>query len=157
MGIWEYEPNTLSFKHAGLKCEIRRNMDRHAGHLCGYVELPEGHPWWALSVRDDYLDVDVHGGVTWGPEPLGPPGTDPIGWVGFDCAHTGDRRPWSQFDDGEYRDLEYVTAECRGLADAIRAAEAAAKTEPAESVRERALRSLGPEAVRILEEAARKA
>lgn len=38
---WEDEPRELSFTHAQLRCELRRNgMDC----WCGYVAVPEGHP-----------------------------------------------------------------------------------------------------------------
>lgn len=46
----------------------------------GYVRLPEQHPWYGLE--DWRVPVDVHGGITYGP--------DPDGWIGFDTLHAGD-------------------------------------------------------------------
>jgi hypothetical protein len=65
--------------------------------LNGYVRLPEGSPdrIFGDAARDadqagyDLLsDVDVHGGLTYGP--------DPHGWVGFDTCHAFD---WWAIDD----------------------------------------------------------
>lgn len=60
------------------------------GHRCGYVLLPEGHPWWAL-LRREGVDLDevaeAHGGITY---------TDDEGWIGFDAMHAFDR--WVEVD-----------------------------------------------------------
>lgn len=69
MEVWE---------HAGLRCAIVPN--RHLGMFNGYVRLPEDHP--GRHGTYDQIDVDVHGGLTYGP--------DPDGWVGFDTGHFGD-------------------------------------------------------------------
>lgn len=47
---------------------------------CGYVRLPEDHPW--RHMPGESIPVDVHGGVTYGP--------DGDGWIGFDTMHAGD-------------------------------------------------------------------
>lgn len=39
---WDTEPNEDHFEHAGLQCAIYRH--ERSGHLCGYVQVPEGHP-----------------------------------------------------------------------------------------------------------------
>ena len=71
------------FEHAGLTCKVAK-MD--LGHWCGYVKRPESvEPvrWTSDydSKHDELLasEVDVWGGVTYGP--------DDDGWVGFDDAH----------------------------------------------------------------------
>ncbi|KAA8828143.1 hypothetical protein [Bifidobacterium myosotis] len=46
----------------------------------GYVNLPEGHPWRRLE--DWQIPADVHGGITYGP--------DPDGWIGFDMMTAHD-------------------------------------------------------------------
>jgi len=72
------------WEHAGLRCAIVPN--RQIGMFNGYVRLPEGDP--RRSGKHDDLDMDVHGGLTYGP--------DPAGWVGFDTGHAGDY--WSPDD-----------------------------------------------------------
>lgn len=86
----------------GLDCAIYAGT---LGSLNGYVRLPENHLDWQIADaldavgreqrlrrfgRDlpagyDFVDVDVHGGLTYGP--------DEEGWVGFDTAHHGDLWP----------------------------------------------------------------
>lgn len=56
------------------------------------------------------------------PEPGEPDG---VWWFGFDCAHSGDLSPRREFEplfnDGSYRDIEYVTEQVRSLAQQLRA------------------------------------
>lgn len=74
------------FKHVGLDCKV---VKTDMGHWCGYVRRPEDvEPvrWTSDydSKHDEVIDaeVDVWGGVTYGP--------DDDGWVGFDDAHARD-------------------------------------------------------------------
>lgn len=59
------------------------------GYGCGYVGVPEGHPWHGMEY-DDLRDVDVHGGLTWSENYIR--GDEEAGWwwVGFDTSHVGD-------------------------------------------------------------------
>lgn len=57
------------------------------GHLCGYVGVPQGHPWFGESDYD--VDATVHGGLTF----AGSLDEDGLWYVGFDCAHSGDLCP----------------------------------------------------------------
>ncbi len=112
---WLCEPDSLDFTHAGLNCAIRRVFG--SGHLCGYVRLPECHPW-SVCRSEWEVPAQVHGGVTFGPEGLAG-GRDDL-WVGFDCAHIGDLIPAAPSDrGGEYRDLAYVKAQCESLAQQV--------------------------------------
>lgn len=108
------------------------------GAWCGYIGVPPEHPWAAAKSAHGhggnpdgtYLDdVDVHGGVTFGPCV----GDDEIRhteapadtlYVGFDCAHYGDAVPGLRVLGGVYRDLDFVRGEIRRLADQARAAAA---------------------------------
>ncbi len=81
------------FEHAGMSCEITDEM----GHWCGYVQTPEDLP--PVRWRSDYdskqeevldPDVEVWGGVTYGP--------DDEGWVGFDDAHAESIVEHREFD-----------------------------------------------------------
>jgi len=71
---------------------------------------------------------DVHGSLSFAGELHGVEGH----WFGFDCAHAGDLKPGYEYsfgDDCEYRDIEYVRAECRSLAEQLAAVAATAPQE----------------------------
>jgi len=130
--IIEKERDWKVWQHKGIWCVIAR-MDMK--HLCGYIGLPNKvdlgshtyeHPWF---IRDDdgHYDVDglqsldVHGGITWGPEfRIGCPVSQfeiikPLTWIGFDCNHSCDWTPGSP--SGEYRTMDYVKQECNRVVD----------------------------------------
>lgn len=102
------------------------------GAWCGYIGLPDAHPWHGLGY--DRLHVDVHGGLTYSESDppgcallqlslasgAGPP---PSWWLGFDCAHAGDfipglgygllrgERVWTQEDT--WAEAENMLAQAR--------------------------------------------
>ena len=153
-GPWDDEPDKVQMvdEATGLPCLIVRGP---VGALCGYVGVPEGHPWHGrhydacgMGEKSENYDPNwypnVHGGLTFadgcghGDDPAkgichipaeGEP--DNVWWLGFDCAHAGDRTDMSYSPamrdryphHGDiYRGLEYVKAECAKLAQqAIRA------------------------------------
>jgi hypothetical protein len=55
------------------------------GHRCGYIRIPEDHPWHGKGYDD--IDVDVHGGLTFSQVAEF---TSPGYWIGFDCNHAWD-------------------------------------------------------------------
>lgn len=151
-GPWDGEPDKVQWQDdaTGLPCLIVRGP---SGALCGYVGVSSGHPWHgvdydnvgAYQPKPESYDEDwyvvVHGGLTFsdgcqhGDDPsagichipaAGEP--DDVWWLGFDCAHLGDKsgmawdaiRPLSDYprsDHGDvYRDVAYVKAECTKLA-----------------------------------------
>lgn len=75
------------------------------GCLNGYIQLPDGHPWLSAGEYCDDANVDVHGGITYGP--------DSGRWIGFDTAHLGDMIPG--FQDGAEWTREMVLSEIRHL------------------------------------------
>ena len=109
---WIHQPS-------GYKCEIKRIIFEcydglsDGGYLCGYVTIPESHPDYGKDYEESDIDIDVHGGLTYRRD----------GKYGFNCAHLGDMRPFSEqrydFDNiaAEYRDMEYVTREVNSMAD----------------------------------------
>lgn len=122
-GPWDNEPDRIEWRYQGLPCLIVRNS---MGALCGYVGVPEGHPWY----RKDYgqVDADVHGGLTYADHccddtPIchvpQPGESDNVWWLGFDCAHSFDYVPKM---DGfirqymsSYKDVPYVRSEVESL------------------------------------------
>ena len=143
-GEWDNEPDKIQWVDlaTGLPCLLvrrgppRDNPDDCLGHLCGYVGVPEGHPYF--QVAEDDVDVSVHGGLTYaafcqeedrdhGICHIAEPGEpDRVWWLGFDCAHFNDLVPGIQrFLKGEgetrndyqiYRTVAFVQAECAELA-----------------------------------------
>ena len=124
-GEWDDEPDKLQWTDidTGLVCLIVRGP---VGALCGYVGVPEGHPWYKT---DPY--ADCHGGVTFtgfcqeanDEHGICHVGDDTPWWIGFDCAHSGDLTPGAMYDRGEwfstYRNINYVKRECALLAQQV--------------------------------------
>ena len=127
-GPWDNEPDKVEFRDpvTSLPCLIVRNP---LGALCGYVGVPEGHPWYEKEYEE--IDVRVHGGLTYsafcteGPqeESICHVGEDKVWWLGFDCCHLGDFTemkgrfyPHLKQNPDIYRDIEYVKTEVRNLA-----------------------------------------
>jgi hypothetical protein len=117
-GPWSDEPDYLGQFMYGFFTEVRRT---NLGHLCGYIHIPETHPWFK---ENNPRMVDVHGGVTFSARDsiLGT-------WVlGFDCGHHGDLAPallitLGSNPGGTYRTVRYVLEELdRWARDAAQAA-----------------------------------
>lgn len=131
-GPWMEEPDRLLWRHKGYPCLINRVMS--AGHLCGYVAVPPGHPWHGNHTAY----AAVHGGLNYFKACDGeichvPAPGDPehVWWVGFDCGHIGcsDLSPGLVQDlkaaglslsrclfEGRYRPIPYVRANVEILA-----------------------------------------
>lgn len=125
---WETEPNFLEFvdESTGYRCFIQRHPEFK--HLCGYVELPKEHKLYGKDYMDNeeiFNEIDVHGGVTYTNEIKFKQQNYTIDYVvGFDCAHAGDYSPYflpflgmnKRIANETYKDIEYVTNECKNLA-----------------------------------------
>lgn len=139
-GPWLDEPDEFVWTTAsGLKAAVLRHYD--SGHLCGYAEIHEGHPFFgktsvprvpktiaedtALTLVNEHITleslIDVHGGVTFIDALLFRGMAFP--WcVGFDCGHYLDQIPRYQTlgisvsERAVYREFGYVRAECERLA-----------------------------------------
>jgi hypothetical protein len=132
-GPWQTEPDREDFEHAGFPCLALRN---HHGFWCGYVGVPPGHPAYEQPYDSGQIEIEVHGGLTYAGQCDPPichtpqPGeSDDVWWLGFDCGHARDVIPTMLkfqrqmgFDRNYeiYRDLAYVKAEIRQLADQLR-------------------------------------
>ncbi len=135
-GPWSDEPSRIEFVHGGFPCVLHRGGGRA---WCGYVGVGKDHPWY----EKDYDDVaaDVHGGLTYAEHCQGcichvvkEGEEDNLWWLGFDCAHAGDLLPLDVLlringiePYGTYRDVAYVEAETKNLAEQ---AKIAAETTP---------------------------
>lgn len=138
-GVWSSEPDKIQWQDdtTGLPCLILRV--KHSGHLCGYVGVPPGHPWFEMAYED--VPVEIHWGLTFanfcqhGEEHgvchvTAPEEPDRVWWLGFDCGHCEDLSPayskemYEMFlrEWNEYRDVEYVRGQCRSLAKQIKEA-----------------------------------
>lgn len=105
-------------------------QNRVMGHRCGYVCIPEDHPFRDKNEIEKY-DIRVHGGITF---------SDEIGafgyMIGFDCAHSGDKSDLSlmskelrkamketklskMLECGNGRSAAYVKGECMRLRDQL--------------------------------------
>jgi hypothetical protein len=115
---WETEPDFLEFidEDTGYRCFIERRPELN--HLCGYVELPKEHKLYGSFSEENFYNIEVHGGVTYtGKREFKQQNYTADYVVGFDCGHAGDLVPGvKSFHEEVYRDIEYVTNECKNLA-----------------------------------------
>ena len=119
--ILEKEGNEKILEIDGYDCKILRVGMEYSGHLCGYVKIPETHRIYNLDYDD--IDVNVHGGLTYASEKK-----DGY-WIGFDCAHYHDVVPCvvgsfldlDRFNEGTYKDMQYVEKELIRLVRQIKA------------------------------------
>jgi len=128
-GEWDNEPDRVDFIQHGFACFILRNQ---LGNWCGYVGVPENHPYYLVKYQDVDGSLDVHGGLTYSdvcvapichiPEPGMP---DNVWWFGFDTAHYMDESPYDfgsrMLGHGVYRNMEYTMNETKHLADQLAA------------------------------------
>lgn len=79
-------------------------------HRCGYVGFEKNH--WAYKSQYDYFiwSVPVHGGLTFAGDL--PELDKNLWWLGFDCAHSGDKTRWNE---GIERTLDFCISECEDL------------------------------------------
>jgi hypothetical protein len=116
-GPWLLEPDYLEFEYRGINCLIRRNQ--LAGNLCGYCQIPKGHPNYKKV--DQYFGYRVHGGITY--DEFDKENNEH--WIGFDCAHCDDYSPYYKKDGrmtdpySTYKSIEYVMSNCQNLATQI--------------------------------------
>lgn len=148
-GPWDNEPDKAHWidPTTGLDCL----MVRVHSHWCGYVGVTEEHPAFEKDFATfyDVDDLEVHGGLTFSgfcQEPVADQHpemrvchtpelgrTNRIWWLGFDCAHGGDKRPAAHpeilrinqmypMPEGyeTYRDFAYVQSEVTRLAQQLK-------------------------------------
>lgn len=131
VGEYDY---SLFITGSGLPGIALRN--KTMGMFCGYVAIPENMSVFNKQYTDTALEyVHVHGGLTYSSGFASEVMCDYIGdmvfsfagkmtlltdcsVLGFDCGHAADKTRYSfgEFDDAEYRTMEYVKLECDSLA-----------------------------------------
>ena len=114
------EPTSFSFFHRGFPClGCIGNLET----WCGYVGVGEEHPLYKIHYDD--IEIEVHGGLTFSSCDLPYDGVSEVWWLGFDCAHAGDRIPGFSvhpvFNQSAsiYRDIDFVKNECRSLVEQL--------------------------------------
>lgn len=147
-GPWQHEPDRVEFAHAGLPCLALRN---HYGVWCGYVAVPPSHPLHGTDYNTVDVDVHgglTYASTCAANICHVPASGEPadVWWMGFDCYHSGDFSPdyhartrhlGPPFDAAAYdhsaavmantslvdtyRDLPYVEAEIKRLAEQLAA------------------------------------
>lgn len=133
-GEWANEPDEYQFEHMGIKCIVKRTaafesnyINCFGGHLCGYIQIPENHPWYNANPFE--IECNIHGGITYGQM------EEDGYWIGFDCAHYNDICPSVEkmrkqsrlfldltylkdaLHNAVYKNFAYVTMECISLAE----------------------------------------
>ncbi len=91
---------------AGLKAKIIKILllPFFNVYYCGYCAIEKNHNKY--NVDYDEINIDVHGGITYGEIEK-----DGLFWIGFDCAH---------FDDNIIKcDLDYCINECESMAEQL--------------------------------------
>ena len=116
---WEFEPDEYDFAWHGYKCLAKRNM--RSGAWCGYVVLPEDHPFNVDIRESKRLEIInnhlvVHQGVTFYDNVL----AFDSKLIGFDCNHSQDYAPILEDKvRGTYRTLGYVKKELKSLVEQL--------------------------------------
>lgn len=75
------------FEHNGYQCVVVLSI---LGHRCGYVGIPESHPYFGKNY-ENLCDIECHGGLTYSRGYLLGSELPNIWWIGFDCAHFDDK------------------------------------------------------------------
>lgn len=135
-GPWQDEPDRVEWRSEGTPRLAMLIVRNQGGALCGYVGVPEGHPWHGKHYRD--VDAYCHGGLTYADPcqeggkichvPL-PGEAETVWWLGFDCAHYDDVSPGNAavmekvlgrasaiFSSGTYKSIGYVRDQVEALA-----------------------------------------
>lgn len=104
-------PQRARWEHQGVECAV--HFMQHLWIFTGYCLIPKGH---SLEHSPDWGEpwnlLDVHGGVTYGPEPA-----EGGHIVGFDTGHAGDYSYLT--GTGRRWTLEDVIAETNCMAEQI--------------------------------------
>ena len=125
-GPWQDEPDWMQSEINGFLLIIARPS---GGCLCGYIEVPQGHPWHGKNHKDPIFDdIQVHGGLS-----HSEPSCNQGKWIlGFDCGHSGDivplpksiqeeiddlKKKWGVAIRGTYKTVDFVKAELLKLAE----------------------------------------
>ncbi len=73
---------TLTIKTTFLPPEMEHGWGN------GYIGVPPEHPWFNIDY--DFIDCNVHGGLTYGENHAPKEKSDGYWWIGFDTCHFED-------------------------------------------------------------------
>lgn len=101
------------------------------GSYCGYVKLPDKHPYVKLTKKTrkvmglmlhtgyDDMDIDCHGGLTFCEFVTNPKdfsqGFTKGAWIGWDYAHAGDKTDLFSFPGDRQWTAKEVESECKNV------------------------------------------
>lgn len=107
--------NAMRAKIPEMQAEAARHPRGDAARwLTEWLPALDNHDAWRTQMEQQ--------SICHLPEPGEPDG---VWWFGFDCAHSGDLSPLREyeplFNDGAYRDIDYVTGEVQSLAKQLHA------------------------------------
>ncbi len=88
MILIEYLGYEAKINRAFIKEPFSEEEAWFGGHVCGYVKIPENHPYF----KKENIDLECHGGITFYDEKV-----NGDYWIGFDCAHERDYVPTIEF------------------------------------------------------------
>jgi len=143
-GEWIKEPDFFEFTYRHFDCKIFRTCIKEpysekfhifGGHLCGYVLVPEDHPYFEMKYQD--MGINCHQGLTFSEMD-----SQKRYWIGFDCGHYVDyipslekfktenkilKEPYPLPEGFEkfsifnpvYRNIEYCIGECISIVDQL--------------------------------------
>jgi len=107
-GEWVEEYDQAIFEHNGIECMVIRiaiqepyskEFHMFGGHLCGYIKVPDHHPYYGKGFDEIDLESGCNGGLTYSEiddqnhNYLHKKGH----WIGFDCAHSFDITPSMEY------------------------------------------------------------
>ena len=114
-----YEDEVEGYKVYALKLsfEVRVTDLIQPFWYCGYVRIPEDHPYYGQKYQDNDREIeskmDVHGGITFSDKKIRRNSSDEGWYIGFDCNH--------HTDNCEGREnLDFVKGELKSLVEQLK-------------------------------------
>ncbi len=103
------------FSYLGLRCVV---TGVSAGHRCGFIAIPEGHPLCDAD-RDRLQQIDIYGGWTFSEKSTNYPvmTVSPTWWLGFDCGHSGESCDYQLME--ELGEAKLVSSMRKGMGFAV--------------------------------------
>lgn len=106
-----------------IQCEVVW-LPSVTGHFNGYIHIPQNMIEDLPRIHDiEHIDLDVHGGLTYGESYGGMDHDEITHCVGFDCAHaedwTDDIHTYTISGYRSFKDVDFAMKECERLVDQV--------------------------------------